>query len=177
MISEFPWFERQFTLGLPAWMYQNTLERLRGTPARLEELVRSLNTAILTERHDEAWSIQENVGHLWDLEDLWIGRLDDFLAGQEVLRDADLSNNRTHTANHHATTIESLLQSFREQRRSFVAQLDSLKETDIQRAALHPRLRQPMSVTDFIYFVAEHDDHHLAQITRLHQTLSGTSSH
>ena len=29
---------------------------------------------------------------------------------------------------------------------------------------LHPRLKQPMRLVDHLYFVAEHDDHHLAKI-------------
>jgi hypothetical protein len=40
-------------------------------------------------------------------------------------------------------------------------------ETFIQRTALHPRLNVPMRVLDWAYFIAEHDDHHLAQITVL----------
>jgi hypothetical protein len=32
------------------------------------------------------------------------------------------------------------------------------------RAALHPRLKTPMRLVDHLYFVAEHDDHHLAYI-------------
>ena len=38
---------------------------------------------------------------------------------------------------------------------------------DLARTALHPRLRQPMSVTDLCFFVAEHDDHHLQTIEEL----------
>ncbi|MFN8372037.1 MAG: hypothetical protein U0694_04075 [Anaerolineae bacterium] len=40
-------------------------------------------------------------------------------------------------------------------------------EADVLRASKHPRLLQPMTLVDHIYFVAEHDDHHLAQVTRL----------
>jgi len=29
---------------------------------------------------------------------------------------------------------------------------------------LHPRLQQPLRLVDHLYFVAEHDDHHLAKI-------------
>jgi hypothetical protein len=29
---------------------------------------------------------------------------------------------------------------------------------------LHPRLKQPMRLVDHLYFVAEHDDYHLARI-------------
>ncbi len=167
MILEFPWFERKFAFDLPLWMYPNVLERLRGTPARLEELVVSLGREVLTRKPGEDWSIQENSGHLWDLESLWAGRLDDFMAGTEHLRPADLTNRKTYDANHNAHSIESILVAFRRERLEFVRRLDELAESDVLRTALHPRLNQPMRLLDHVFFVAEHDDHHLAQITRL----------
>ncbi len=167
IILEFPWFERQFNFDLPAWMYPNILERLRGTPARLEELTAGLSPEIRTHRTGEEWSLQENAGHLWDMEALWAGRLDDFINGVETLRVADLSNRKTYEANHNANPLENILSSFRRERTVFLARLDSLDESTILRTALHPRLQQPMSIIDHVYFVAEHDDHHLAQITRL----------
>jgi uncharacterized damage-inducible protein DinB len=167
MILEFPWFERKFALDLPVWMYPNIVERLRGTPARLEELVSGLGRDVLTRRDGDEWSIQENAGHLWDLEALWLGRLDDFLSGEATLRAADLTNRKTHEANHNDNDTANILAAFRSERQQFVERLDALDEPDVMRSALHPRLQQPMTVVDHIYFVAEHDDHHLAQITRL----------
>jgi uncharacterized damage-inducible protein DinB len=167
MIAEYPWFERLFTFDLPVWMYPNVVERLRGTPARLEELVKSLDTRVLTRRDGEDWSIQENAGHLWDLESLWSGRLDDFLNGQEMLRAADLNNRKTYDANHNNNVIGAILDAFRRERLELVRRLDDLTEAQVQQTALHPRLVQPMRVLDHAFFVAEHDDHHLAQITRL----------
>jgi hypothetical protein len=35
------------------------------------------------------------------------------------------------------------------------------------RTLLHPRLKQPMRLVDHLFFVAEHDDHHLAKIWEL----------
>jgi|SRR5271169_3406603 len=40
--------------------------------------------------------------------------------------------------------------------------LEVLTEDEVARTALHPRLQQPMRLLDWAYFVAEHDDHHLA---------------
>lgn len=167
MNLEFPWFERKFSFDLPVWMYPNMMERLRGTPARLEDLLASLSSAVLTRRQGEEWSIQENAGHLWDIENLWSGRVDDLLAGEEYLREADLTNRKTYEANHNDQPVDSILAAFRRERAEFIRRLDELSEADILRTALHPRLKQPMRLLDHIYFVAEHDDHHLAQITRL----------
>jgi hypothetical protein len=35
------------------------------------------------------------------------------------------------------------------------------------RSIPHPRLKTPMRLVDHLYFVAEHDDHHLARIWEL----------
>jgi uncharacterized damage-inducible protein DinB len=158
------WFERKFVLGLPADAFPDLIERIRGTPARLEERVRGLDPATLVRRSGDAWSIQENVGHLGDLESLWAGRLDDFLQGLDRLRAADLQNRKTHEARHNEDAIEDLLASFRRQRFATVARLDSIGPEDLARTALHPRLGQPMTIVDHFFFVAEHDDHHLAAI-------------
>ena len=96
------WFERRFALGMPVEAFPDVLERLRGTPLRVSERTSDVPDAVLTERRGEAWSIQENVGHLADLETLWLGRLDDLGNGLGTLRPADLQNRATWEANHNA---------------------------------------------------------------------------
>ena len=90
----------------PSPALPNILERLRGSPARLEERVRSLPPATLTARHQDTWSIQENIGHLRDLEPLWIRRAEQVLAGETELAVADLTNRGTDEANHNAAPLD-----------------------------------------------------------------------
>ena len=161
------WFDRKFTLGLPVSSFPPILARLRSTPDRIEKALDGVSPERLTQRTGDAWSIQENVGHLLDLESLWEQRLDDFDAGTTVLHPADLENRRTHEANHNARDIEDLLREFRTARMRIVGRLEKMGEAELSRVALHPRLQQPMSVVDLGYFVAEHDDHHLHTIERL----------
>ena len=92
MIPKKKWFDRRFSLELPVWMFTNIVERLRGTPARVEEMTRSLNPETLTRQDDDQWSVQVNVGHLSDLEPMWIGRIDDILRGADRLRATDIEN-------------------------------------------------------------------------------------
>jgi uncharacterized damage-inducible protein DinB len=165
------WFDRVFTLRPEAGMFPVLVERLRGTPARVEEKARTTPRDLLTRRLDGSWSIQENIGHLLDLEDLWAGRIDDFLEGRRELRPADLSNRTTHEANHNAGPIEPIVEAFRARRLELVARLDGLDEDLITRSAHHPRLDQPMRVIDLCLFIAEHDDHHLARITEIGRSL------
>jgi hypothetical protein len=160
-----PWFDRRFAFDLPEDLFPVVVERLRGTPARIEDKVRGLSPAVLTRREGDAWSIQEHLGHLLDLDGLHDGRLDDFLAGATILRAADLTNRKTHEAGYNQRPLADLLQAFRRER--FVARLDAWDEGLISRTALHPRLNQPMRVIDMALFTAEHDDHHLARMTEL----------
>lgn len=174
MVERILWFDRTFSFDfLPLWMYPNLVERVRGTPARLEDLTRSLPPEILTRRDDDKWSIQEQAGHLLDLEQLGIDRLDDYEAGSKTLHAADLENRKTHEANHNADTIKHLLATFRDERMKFVRRLDAYDEAFVQRVALHPRLKKEIRVLDLVYFIAEHDDHHLARISELIRSIAG----
>jgi uncharacterized damage-inducible protein DinB len=161
------WTDRHFHFDLPESLFPVVVERLRGTPARIEDKVRHLSPAVLTRRDGDAWSIQEHIGHLLDLDELHIGRLDDFLAGAPVLRAADMANRKTQEADHNRRPVEEILQAFRRERERFVARLDAWDEGLVSLTALHPRLNQPMRVIDMAFFTAEHDDHHLARMTEL----------
>src|SRR5918911_5685702 len=167
MVDRMEWIKRQFTFELPLGMYPNVVERVRGTPARLEDLTRSLPREILTRRDNDKWSIQEQAGHLLDLEPLGMNRLDDYEAGLETLHAADMTNRQTHEANHNASTIENILDEFRAERMALVRRLDGYDEAFVQKTALHPRTQLQMRVIDLAFFIAEHDDHHLARISEL----------
>ena len=167
MIERMAWFERRFSFDLPAWMYPNVVERLRGTPARLEDRLSSLPREMLVGRDGDKWSIQEHAGHLLDLEALEVKRLEDYAAGRERLTPADTENRKTYEANHNSKEILEILQAFRRERMEFVERLERLDEEFRQRSAIHPRLQVPMRVIDLAFFKAEHDDHHLARISEL----------
>lgn len=167
MADRIPWTEREFNFDFPAALYHEVLERLRGTPARVEDRVRELPSSILTRRPANGWSIQENVGHLLDLEELFMGRLDDYEAGGEVLRPADMTNRKTHGARHNDHPLESILAAFRRERGRLVERLEQLDAPRFAQASMHPRLKKQMRMVDMMYFLAEHDDYHLARITEL----------
>lgn len=175
MMKRTKWIERRFEFNLPVGVLPCVLERLRGTPARLEERVRNLAPQVLTARVGEAWSIQEQVGHLLDLDELHEGRLEDYDRGLAELRPADMTNRQTSEADHNSARLADLLAAFREARARFVRRLEELDEEGASRTALHPRLRQPMRVIDMALFVAEHDDHHLASITDLRRAWAESS--
>src|ERR1700704_3167120 len=100
------WFERKFDFSFSTDIFPNLCVRLRGTPARLEEMLRDRPCDRLILRRGEKWSIQEHAGHLLDLESLWSARVDDFVEGKSELSAADLQNRKTHEANHNARDIQ-----------------------------------------------------------------------
>jgi hypothetical protein len=167
MIARIKWTERKFDFSQPIGLFPMTLERLRGTPVLIAHMVAPLTREQLTHKPAGAWSIQEHIGHLIDLEELHDGRIDDFLAGKETFRAADMSNAKTYAADHNSEDIHDLLKALSDVRAHFVKRLESLDESILSKAALHPRLQVPMRPVDMALFTAEHDDQHLAIIRSL----------
>jgi len=166
-MTRWRWIERTFTFDYPPTKMPDLLERLRGTPARLEEMLRGASLATLTRRAGAGWTIQENVGHLIDLGYLPMRRIEQILAGEPTLIAADMSNRKTREADHNARPIADLLAEFRAERARLVERLESLAESGWGRSAIHPRLGKPMRIVDIACFDSEHDDYHLATIRRL----------
>jgi hypothetical protein len=172
-MSQVPvWFERKFDFTFPVEQYPNLCVRLRGAPARLEEILSGVSGGVLLRKPRDKWSAQEHAGHLLDLEPLWMARVDDFLAGGDTLTVADLSNRKTHAANHNTRTLTGILTEFRAARLFLVDRVRKVEPALFARSMLHPRLKQPMRLVDHLYFVAEHDDHHLARIWEMIESAS-----
>lgn len=161
------WLERGFNFDYPAGMIYVVLERLRGTLPRLRDMTATLTDAQASIKPGDKWSIKEQIGHLTDLEELHDGRIDDFLAGKETLRAADMENIKTRFANHNSRSVEELLNLFATKRQDFIARLEQLDDKIQTSQSMHPRLQQLMRPVDMAYFTAEHDDHHLASIREI----------
>jgi hypothetical protein len=162
-----PWLEYRWAFDFPPGMYRAFLARLRGTPARLEDLVRGVKQAVLT-RHDTGkWSAQEHAGHLWTLEPLFQARIGEYLNGIATLSAADMGNRATSEAAYDQRPIGDILAAFRTARGETLAMLDPLSLADAARIARHPRLDRQMRLVDLCCFIAAHDDHHLALIHQL----------
>jgi uncharacterized damage-inducible protein DinB len=168
MAEIYKWVERRFDFNLTPQMFLTSIERLRGTPARVEEVAGSLTREALTWKSSPAvWSVQENIGHLLSLEPLWSTRLNQLVNSSEVLLAWEETNSSTWGAEYNSQAIRDILARFRESRSRLVQELEQVDDATIERTALHPRLKKPMRTLDLVYFVAEHDDYHLAQIARL----------
>lgn len=159
-----PWFERRFLPIDDNGLLPGILERLDGTPARVAVL---LQMRVATAGARPGWSPAQELGHLVDLEPLWLARVHDIAAGRTELTVADLTNRATHEGDHDRWPLDVLAGRFDAARARLVAALRALTSADLDRAARHPRLGTPMRAIDLAYFVAEHDDHHLARLREL----------
>ena len=171
-MSRIKWTDRRFNFDFPAGIYPEMIERLRGTPARLEDLLAGVAPEKLTAQADGRWSMQENAGHLLDLESMVSQRIDEYLAGNATLHAADMSNRKTYEASHNDVPVTTILKAFRTARGEIVDRLESFDADTFARTALHPRLNVPMRLVDMLFFQAEHDDYHLARISELKKLLS-----
>ena len=171
MAARIKWTDRTFDFHFPSGLYPEIIERLRGVRARLEEHCHDVPRDLLTFQQDHRWSMQENAGHLLDLESLVQQRIGEYLSGAEVLHAADMSNRKTYEASHNDVAIETVLTNFRRERTITVDQLCSLDDELFGRVALHPRLKVNMRLVDMLYFQAEHDDYHLTRINELRHSL------
>ena len=167
MIIQTPWIERKFEFNFPVGLFPVIIERLKGTLPRIEAIIINKNEDLLNQKTGDSWSVKELIGHLHDMEELWYGRIEDFLARKETLRAADMTNAKTYGADHNKKTIAELLQQFSSARNKLIAKVENIDEAEAAITALHPRLQKPMRLIDSLFFVAEHDDHHLAKIREL----------
>lgn len=166
MIQQTPWFERSFHFDFPVGLFPVIFSRLEGSIFRLQSILSNADEEHCS-HNDSGWSVKQHVGHLYDLEDLWWKRLQDFLDNKELLTTADLTNQKTEQANHNEKTLKQLLQQFATERQKTLEVIFGFDEALLTRTATHPRLKQPMRLIDSLYFVAEHDDHHITAISNL----------
>jgi uncharacterized damage-inducible protein DinB len=160
MIKQTPWFERKFNFTFDAGLFPVIYHRLEGSIIRLHhmfEMASDAKAKIKTNR----WSAKEHLGHLYDMEELWWKRWEDFKNNREEMTIADLSNTKTYEAHHNETPVAELLRNFSTERKKILEAIYDCDEEILLRTSLHPRLKTPMRMVDYFYFVAEHDDHHI----------------
>ena len=160
-----PWFERRVPAIEDNGLMPSILERLAGTSHRLRALLVGGERSSAVEG---GWSLAQELGHLHDLEPLWLQRASDIIEGQPTLTVADLSNRTTHESDHDRWSVAEHIDRFERSRLVFVARLrDTSPDELLTRASKHPRLGTPMRLIDLAFFVAEHDDHHMARLREL----------
>ena len=96
----------------------------------------------------------------------------DYERGADVLRPADMSNRRTRERNFNQESTETVVGDFRRVRAELIERFERIEPQRFAQSAHHPRLNQPMRIVDMMFFIAEHDDYHLARISELIRKLT-----
>ncbi len=157
------WMQREFTFDQSPGTFPTLLERLRGTAPRAVELFSAFDERVLSTRLNGSWSPKEHVAHLADLGRLDNRRLQEFLSRASILSAADKTNRATETASHNNSPSSKIVEQLRISRVELIHKLEALVPEEVVRRAIHPRLQKSLRLIDWVYFVAEHDDHHLAK--------------
>jgi uncharacterized damage-inducible protein DinB len=157
------WFNREFAFGAPIGMLPFHLERLRGTLPRLRFKLNNVPEKILSDQLDGKWSIKQNIGHLSEVEEISIKRINEMINGISPLSPAVFEP----TMDYNAMQLESILEMFGKVRLENIRRYDNLSDEDLTKSSLHPRLKVQMNPVDLALFHAEHDDHHLVRITEI----------
>jgi hypothetical protein len=164
------WFERQFTFGNPTGMLPFYIERLEGTIARIERKVKGVSEEILSTRLNNKWSIKENIGHLAEVDEVALRRIDEIISGTSILSPAVFEPKA-----YFEWPIHEVVNYFKEARNKNLQRYGSLTSDELERSSLHPRLNLLMTPVDLAWFDAEHDDHHLVSMNEILQFLQHRS--
>lgn len=167
MTDNIKWFDRQFDFSRVTEDSEALIDRLRETEPMLRIIVADMSDELLNIQPEQKWSVKEHVGHLTTLEPLWQARIVDIVQGKPVLTPADLDNRATFEASFNRFTVNELIDDFKQVRSHTLQQLASINIADIVSQSLHPRMQQHLSLRDHLYFVAEHDLHHIKHIRSL----------
>lgn len=167
MIRRQQWVDHKFNLGIDVGWKNNILNRIEDTEIRLCHYIKNLSNKQLSQKTNGMWSIKEHVGHLTDLESLWLNRFEQFEKLFPELVAADMTNKKTELSNHNEQHIDKLIEDFRLERQKLIYTVNQLSEKSQKHRALHPRIKTMMKPVDLLFFIAEHDDHHLTSIKKI----------
>lgn len=156
------WIDRKFSFDLPTSVFPEVLGRLESMPDTARQICESASDRALSSKNGGRWSAKQHFGHLDDLSSVDEKRLHDYLRNAPTLSPADVTNPKTEAANHNARPWTEIIELLTENRLRLTRQLAQLTQEQLVRTALHIRLQQQMRVIDWMWFLAEHDDHHIA---------------
>jgi hypothetical protein len=166
-MKKLEWFERSFTFGLPEGMLPFYLERLEGTIARIESKVAGIPEAILSNKLDGKWSVKQNIGHLAEVDEIALRRIDEITQGVSPMSPAVFEPGK----DYNQKPVKEVIAYFRENRLKNLTKYKSLSGDELKKFSLHPRLKLQMNAVDLAWFDAEHDDHHMVRINEILTTL------
>jgi hypothetical protein len=166
-MKKLEWFERNFAFNIPPGMLPFLIDRLEGTIVRLGHKITDQSDSALSHKLDGKWSIKQNIGHLAEVDEVALRRIDEMVNGVSPMSPAVFEPKQ----DYNSQPVADVFNFFRKNRLENLRRYESLSEVDLLRSALHPRLNVDMNPVDLAFFDAEHDDHHLVRITEILKAL------
>ncbi len=162
-----PWSQRTMEYGRSLDELPVLLERVQGTAARLSTLLAHQPSERLLHRLNGKWSAMEHLGHLLTLQDRFDPRVDDFQQRRTRLCNISLHDQEPIVQGHRSRMLGDVLEEFRLKRLEFAKRVERLHRRSLEHVAYHPCQDRTMRPMDMLYWIAEHDDHHLASVRAL----------
>jgi uncharacterized damage-inducible protein DinB len=139
------------------------LDALAAFPAQLKaHLAQQSEAALRFQPAPEEWSVVEVLGHLIEIDAIWLGRIRQALSTDNpTLVPAD--NNVVRQRDYQNKQLGFLHITFAERREELLEMLRILRPAQLERTAQHPRYGQ-MTIAQMVAGIANHDQIHLEQI-------------
>lgn len=152
--------------------YTQILDELEQIPSVISELTHGLSREQWRWAPEGKWSTAINAGHLLTIESLWIGRLDNFVLGNEVLRAWNGTNNDTVDARFNEQNPKAIMEDFESIRSVHVKLLRKYEGKENELQARHPVTNAVVSLHRHVEVMLEHDHQHINTIKGLIEAMS-----
>ena len=140
------------------------ITKLSAFPARLHAFVAPLTDTQLRFRpHDKEWSILENIGHLIDIDRLYVVRVDLILSSERPQFAPFNPDETVQAGNYQTKSLSELMEVYTELRQATVAGLSTIEPDELTRVGIHARFGE-ITVARLVEILANHDEVHYAQM-------------
>lgn len=144
---------------------ESNLNIMAAFPHLLQQQIQPLDDATLHYKPENEWSAIENVGHLIDVEGLWMARFRQMLAAETPKLPAIDVDETVRQRDYQHKNLANLLRTFAEQRAETVAFLRGLKPVHFERTGIHP-VRGEITLVQAVSILTNHDRLHSEQIAK-----------
>lgn len=164
------WIDRTWEFNRDEKAAHLSVQILSATASKLQLLVGKTDPEQLKLRTNGKWSVNEHAGHLLTMESLWIAQLDDLVLGHENVRPWNGNNADTEAAEFNRQRLGKIIGDFEEIRMSHLNLLETYLPNALNMRAFLAEIKCDMTLADHLYFMAEHDLHHLLEIEKILRT-------
>jgi hypothetical protein len=148
--------------------FHDNVRRLVEFPHQLTQVVQALTEAQMRFKPANEWSVIENIGHLIDIDELYVGRVDRILAEERPEFPRFEPDPIVVAKGYQQMNGHDVLQQFIATRQATIDGLSTIEPDELDRAGMHAVYGE-MTLRRLVEQLANHDQKHMVQI---HETLA-----